>query len=266
MARWVLGDVHGNYRALKQVMELSKFNYEEDELITIGDITDGHGEVYECVEELLKVRHRIDIRGNHDEWFQTWLETGLHSQRWAQGGKGTLKSYLKYCLPGTGKMEPKMDGKWLTNLNPGDIPEKHIKFFKEQINYHIDEDNNCFVHGGFDRERHVSDQDDYILYWDRDLFNKALSAEVSGVKLKMKDNFKKIFIGHTSTMNWSDRERNKSGIIIPGGKKITTPIKACNIINIDTGAGYTGPLTLMNIDTEEYYQSDEDLYPNEKSR
>jgi serine/threonine protein phosphatase 1 len=37
---------------------------------------------------------------------------------------------------------------------------------------------------------------------------------------------------------------------------------------IDTGASYTGRLTLMNVDTDEYWQSEPvcDYYPGVKSR
>ena len=36
----------------------------------------------------------------------------------------------------------------------------------------------------------------------------------------------------------------------------TTPIIYPGLIALDTGSGWNGKLTLLNIDTEEYYQSD----------
>ncbi len=38
--------------------------------------------------------------------------------------------------------------------------------------------------------------------------------------------------------------------------------------NLDTGAGFTGPLTLMDVDSKVYWQSDEvhTLYPGEDPR
>ncbi|MEO8236216.1 MAG: serine/threonine protein phosphatase, partial [Flavobacterium sp.] len=38
--------------------------------------------------------------------------------------------------------------------------------------------------------------------------------------------------------------------------------------NVDTGAAFNGPLTIMDIDTKEFWQSEKlpDLYPNEKGR
>ena len=69
-------------------------------------------------------------------------------------------------------------------------------------------------------------------------------------KFKMVENFKDVFIGHTSTQNWG----------------IMDPINAANIWNIDTGAGFRGKLTIMNVETKEYFQSDENCYPDEQGR
>lgn len=33
-----MGDIHGAYKALQQCLERSKFNYENDKLIQLGDV------------------------------------------------------------------------------------------------------------------------------------------------------------------------------------------------------------------------------------
>ena len=66
MKRYVLGDIHGNFKALKQVLKRSKFDYEKDELIIIGDVVDGYSCSFEVVEELLKIKNKVFILGNHD--------------------------------------------------------------------------------------------------------------------------------------------------------------------------------------------------------
>ncbi len=45
-------------------------------------------------------------------------------------------------------------------------------------------------------------------------------------------------------------------------------MQAANIWNLDTGAGFKGKLTIMDVTTKEYFQSDlaQDLYKNEKGR
>ncbi|HEY5593266.1 MAG TPA: hypothetical protein VIK55_19900 [Paludibacter sp.] len=43
----------------------------------------------------------------------------------------------------------------------------------------------------------------------------------------------------------------------------TTPQKNCNVWNLDTGGGWEGKITIMNVDNEEFWQSDKcsNLYP-----
>jgi serine/threonine protein phosphatase 1 len=64
--------------------------------------------------------------------------------------------------------------------------------------------------------------------------------------------FNEIYIGHTPTLNY----------------KITTPMHKANVWNIDTGAAFTGKLSILNIETKEFWQSDPvmNLYPNENGR
>ena len=49
-----------------------------------------------------------------------------------------------------------------------------------------------------------------------------------------------------------------------------TPLsnEGCNVGNLDTGAAFTGKLSLMDINTKEFWQSDPvwKLYPGEKGR
>ena len=251
-----LGDIHGAHKALVQVLGRAEFDYENDTLITIGDIVDGWEDSFNVVEELLKIKNRIDIIGNHDDWFITFIETSIHPDGWSQGGLSTAKSYAKAIgLELKYHSIIKREGTWLKesyilNLNPNDIPDTHKKFFKGQHRYYVDENKNVFVHGGFDRTLPIGNTPMINMMWDRSLWKKALSSKSSQNPLKFFDKINKVFIGHSSTMAWDSME----------------PMKASNVWNIDTGAGGDGKLTLMNVDTEEYFQSDlvMDLYPNDE--
>ena len=57
MKTFVIGDVHGNNRALLQCLEKSGFDKENDKLISLGDIADGWSEVPQCVETLLSIKN-----------------------------------------------------------------------------------------------------------------------------------------------------------------------------------------------------------------
>lgn len=254
MNTYVIGDIHGAYKALVQVFERTPLE-KGDTIISLGDIADGWSETYECVELLLKMKedyNMIFIKGNHDDVFLDWMIKGVHPWYWLQGAKETAESYIRHAERPI-EVYPHMGGYNIT-LSNIDIPESHQKFFKEQILKYIDEDNNLFVHGGFNRHMHISEQVKDVLVWDRDLWYAALSFKQVNPdsKFKMKDNFKDVFIGHTATVNW----------------KTDKPMNAANIWNLDTGAGFSGKLTCMNVKTKEYYQSDlvQELYKNEKGR
>lgn len=257
MSIFAVGDIHGNHKALIQCLERSKFDKDKDTLIQLGDIADGWHEVYECVEELLSCKNLISLKGNHDDWFAKWIQTTNHPDNWEQGGEGTLRSYTKNLGFGYGKEIHKWSGReyYKTGMHPADLPETHRKFWLEQIPYFKDEQNNLFVHGGFNRHYTIEEnmKTPHILWWDRDLFSAAMSAHSGKQKLKFKEEFKTIFIGHTQTFYWDES---------------CVPMFVDKVINLDQGAGWNGKLTIMNVDTHEYWQSDlaNDLYPGEVGR
>ena len=128
----VMGDIHGANEALLQVLKLSNFDNEKDTLIQLGDVADGWHEVPECVDTLLSIKNLISIRGNHDIWLRDWLKSGYINPMWLpQGGQASYDAYLRIAS---------------TQGNYKEYREKHIKFFENQVDYYIDEDNNLFVH------------------------------------------------------------------------------------------------------------------------
>ncbi len=248
-----MGDLHGGFKALEQCLQRSNFDMEQDTLIQLGDVVDGWDEVYQCVELLCKVKNLILIKGNHDQWFYEWLMFKSHPCRWLQGGNGTLSSYANFLKR---DVWTQGDSGWTTNLIPSDIPEHHKKFFDLQRLYYIDNKNRCFVHGGFKRTEYV----DYLkvvqpqeFYWNRDLWKQALSCK-GDQRLNTANGFKEIFIGHTHVDDW----RNPNCL----------PMESGGVMNLDTGAGFAGKLTIMEVETHEYWQSDmvQTLYPNQEGR
>jgi len=240
---FVMGDIHGAYNALLQCLERSAFDYENDRLIQLGDVVDGYPESYECVKELLKIKNLIAIKGNHDDWFDNFIKTDYHPSLWSHGGKGTLISYLIHAGK-KGKFFATNSG-FKTALEAHDIPEKHRAFFDSQELYFIDEQNRFFVHGGFDRHLPLDKQRKEDFYWNRDLWSEALRLNIHNKNVLLHDffdyvDFREIYIGHTPTTNW---ETDK-------------PMSALNILNLDTGAGHSGRLTIMDVSTKKFWQSD----------
>lgn len=236
----VIGDIHGGLRALKQVFERASVS-KNDQLIFLGDYVDGWSETPELIEYLInlsKIQQCIFILGNHDLWCSRWLEMGATNPIWLEhGGKQTIQNYIK-----TGFL----------------IREEHRQFFKDLKNYHIDEQNRLFVHAGFTSMHGVRQEvNENNFCFDRTLWESARilkhvdEAKRSEIQTRL-DLYKEIYIGHTPTINY----------------KIDQPIQAHNLWNIDTGAAFTGKLTIMDINSKEFWQSDPlpELYPNEKGR
>lgn len=227
MRRLVIGDIHGRIDALRQVLKKSGFDYTTDKLIVLGDIVDGGYDTYQVVEELLKIDNLVFVLGNHDEFFMNHIRSGWAAEVWlGQGGRNTLESYIHRDQP----LISDDDGKL--------IPVTHQDFFNRAVLYHI-EDNMLFVHGGFDPKKGVEKTDRQLLLWDRSLINLA--------RFKSIPRYKKIFVGHTTTQTFAGDAKIKN---------VRQPLKFNNLIMMDTGAGWTGALSIMNIDTEEFWVSD----------
>ena len=94
MRSFVLGDIHGAFRALKQCFARAGFDYEHDRLICLGDVYDGWSEARQCIDELQKIKNLIYVLGNHDYWTMEWALTGNKNPDWLeQGGDKTITGY-----------------------------------------------------------------------------------------------------------------------------------------------------------------------------
>lgn len=221
---YVIGDIHGAYQALKQCLERSGFNYDEDHLICLGDVCDGWPDTKLCIDELLKVKNLVYIFGNHDLWALRWMKTRIVENAWmTQGGAATISSYQHI------------------------IPQNHIDFFERALPYYI-LNNKLFVHAGIDPQRPLEQQDIRIFSWDRTLVQKAWGLFLKQITVKLTP-FDEVYIGHTP---------------IP----FSHPIQSCEIWMMDTGAGWSGVLSMMEINTKKMFISDPVplLYPGIEGR
>lgn len=178
MKTFVLGDPHGGLKAIKQVLERCKFDFEKDRLICLGDIADGWPEAAEALEFLIKeVKNLVYVRGNHDQWLKDWLKVGKKPDVWTfQGGIATQESYLK---------------------NP-QLRAPHLEFLKNTPCYFIDEKNRVYCHGGFHPRSPVTKESKHNLMWDRDLWMLRHTYE------KVEHHFE-VYVGHTSIWNFSKK-------------------------------------------------------------
>jgi len=240
MRTLVIGDIHGGYRALLQVLERANVT-KEDTLIFLGDYVDGWSESAETIQYLIELSRKqkcIFIKGNHDVWCHEWLlDPEIENHIWFRnGGKETITSYLSNDFDTT----------------------THLEFYKNLKNYYVDVKNRLFIHAGFSSMKGPANEVYLTNYrWDRTLWEMAIVMDKRVEKhsslypnrLKL---YSEIYIGHTPTIHYSQ----------------DIPMQGINVWNIDTGAAFTGKLTILDIDTKEFWQSDPlpTLYPAEKGR
>lgn len=228
MRTFVIGDIHGAYKALRQCFERSGFDPQADRLIALGDVCDGWTQVRESFDELLKVKNLTYILGNHDAWTLNWARTGQVNDVWiAQGGKNTILSYQN-----------------------SPMPSEHVDLLARAPRYVLENDR-LFVHAGFNVSKKIEEQDPELLIWDRKLVVEAFQKHNADSSFCFAG-FKEIFLGHTPTLIFH----------------VERPLHLCNVWAVDTGAGWSGKLTIMDIDTKEFWQSDvcQTLYPDVQGR
>lgn len=240
MRTLVIGDIHGSYKALQQLLQRAQVT-PHDLLIFLGDYVDGWSQSPEVIDFLIQLKstHRcIFMRGNHDDLLLSWLKTGEYTEEWFNhGGQLTTTKYKDV---------------------PEDKKQVHILFLESLEDYYLDDSNRLFVHAGFTNLNGVKHE--YftrMFYWERTLWETALSLDKSldhnsPYYPKRFTLYKEIFIGHTPVTRIDE----------------TVPVNRANVWNVDTGAAFKGPLTMMDADTKEYWQSDpvHSLYPDENGR
>jgi serine/threonine protein phosphatase 1 len=127
-----------------------------------------------------------------------------------------------------------------------ELKELHRTFLMSTPFYYVDEENRLFVHGGVNTNYPINEQTAEDLMWSRQLWYKFQAEGQCYVPL-----FKEVYVGHTTIWAASD-----------------LPIVSYNTIFMDTGGGWEGKLSMMNIDTKEVFQSDmvSELYPDVRPR
>lgn len=259
---FVIGDIHGGYKGLIQVLKQSEFDYDNDILISLGDLADGWSETHLVIEELIKIKNLILLKGNHDVWTLQGFSSLYREDMYIEdrecfnlSDQYYTPNFLKRTGDGVswyahGGLSTK---KAYENL-PREVLYSHFKFLANALTYYIDDDNRLFAHAGPNPALNgigLKEADEWDFYWNRRFWMLADSGYNVGKY------WKEVYIGHTPTI------RSTKSI-----EDNTKPLKRANVWNMDTGACFTGKISLMDIDTKELYQSSilRRLYPDEPGR
>ncbi|WP_245282092.1 metallophosphoesterase family protein [Rhizobium sp. LC145] len=219
---YVIGDVHGCLDELLAAEERIQADImargRPGLVVLLGDYVDRGPRSAEVLDHLIAPnRHnlrRIALCGNHDELFLRFLQNPKRLWDWLElGGRQTLMSY---------GIDPQdlisrygADGEALRSVLEHAVPQKHRQFLEElPITFRIGE--YFFVHAGVRPGISLEEQSDQDLLWIRDPFL------TEGPKLPYL-----VIHGHTPVQELE---------FGPGR------------IGIDTGAFFSGHLTVLKID------------------
>lgn len=242
MKTYVMGDPHGADRAVEQVLGRAAFDPHRDQLIVLGDVCDGWPDTDKVIDRLLTLENLVLIEGNHDLWALDWMRSGYVDLMWFEsGGAGTLDSYARRA----GRRFPE-DWEECRSLSQT-VPDQHRLLLENAEPYRVERRPDgreiLYVHAGWDPACGPAEQSEATLLWERSFFDAAIREGPPMTE------FDEVYIGHTPTP-WSK------------------PIKRRGVWALDQGAGWSGCLTLFDVDDQTFVQSDPvpDLYPDAEGR
>lgn len=226
MRTFAVGDIHGQAKKLIDILEKVEYNIEEDKLIVIGDLSDGRKDAKKS-HQFLKVIEILDelvnkelVLGNHDEFLIRFLENKVTPEEleiWVEhnGFDVTLK-----------ELQPILTNK--------ESHQRLLSFYKQFKSYY-ETDKFIFTHAGFDPWRGFYKSSDE----DR-MYSRQIMLSSNRRNSDVLQNGKKLVVGHTPTVEFMSSP---------------LPFIGPYVIDLDTGAGYGLPLTIMNMDDLTWMQS-----------
>lgn len=240
MRRFIIGDIHGNYEGLSKALDFVKFS-DSDILYSVGDFCDRGTENIKVLNTLMNIPNFKAVRGNHDVWLYNFLYASLNHRR---------------IDPETFNIWTRYNGGHFTYNELLTIDESdllNIFNFLKKFKYALVEDDFAIVHGGLLKGMTIdslkelekeeingydhSNWSPYNVVWDREYFMSAFCPDkiikdriVSPIDIE-----RALIIGHTP---------------IKEGPFISSEY---NLINMDTGSGKGGKLSILNLDSRESF-------------
>jgi serine/threonine protein phosphatase 1 len=214
---YLIGDIHGYYNKLSALFEkIKKHITDNDIIIFLGDYIDRGPYSFEVIDFLLDLQKK----------YNTIYLTGNHESMFLNYLQG--KDISLYMYNGG---QATIDS-YIEIMGSLRLPEDH-KAFYNNLKLYYETEYFIAVHAGLRHGIPVELQSSYDMIWIREEFY-----------LKQYHWPKLVVFGHTTTVNIT-------GLPI---HEIYYDVHK-NIIGIDTGAGYGGPLTCLRLPDKKVFQS-----------
>lgn len=146
---FAIGDIHGCFDSLKELVENKIQLQKDDKLILLGDYIDRGDKSKKVVDFIIQFQEQgfdvVPLLGNHETMLLDAYEIEKNISKWIQnGGNDTLESFEIVSVK--------------------DIEFKYIEFFKG-LKYHYSFENFLFVHAGFNDNVLNPFTDYYSMLW-----------------------------------------------------------------------------------------------------
>ncbi len=146
---FAIGDIHGCFDSLKELVENKIQLQKVDKLVLLGDYIDRGDKSKEVLDFIIDLQDTefdvVPLMGNHEAMLLDAYENEKNISKWIQnGGNETLKSFE------------------INSAN--DIEPKYIRFFKS-LKYYYAFENYLFVHAGFNDDALNPFTDYYSMLW-----------------------------------------------------------------------------------------------------
>lgn len=220
----VIGDIHGQREKMLQVLGKAGYDPVTDRLILLGDYVDRGPESCQVVREVKKLVETgaIALYGNHEELM-------LQALAGRFGGYADKQAMEQWYANG-GEVTL---GSYRTEAK---LLEEHLKFLSGLPRWY-ETDDFLFVHAGLRPGRSVQKQSLQDLIWIREEYIRGYAGP------------KRVVAGHTPT------QYLKRYNLVSGVEDAARPIVLPWQIFLDTGAAWGGPLTVMELPSQEYWQA-----------
>ena len=190
MATIAIGDIHGNLKALDDL--LARINREvnkSDTVVFLGDYIDRGPDSRGCIERVLDFKRNVNalvitLLGNHEEWLLRTLDDYSRHSWIFMDAFPTIKSYSQTVAAKIRSDIKKLGPSFILKhvrlpyeLFLDAMPRKHVEFIKSLKTYYRSPDGVC-VHGGLDPAvGPPEEQKPENLIWGTDDFPEAYSGE-----------------------------------------------------------------------------------------
>ena len=203
---FVIPDIHGNYDCLRSICKRILPLRKQDKLIFLGDYIDRGPQSNKVIEYIIDLKEQfgdsvITLLGNH-EWLMlagigeieyNWQESKVSPYAvWVENG--AMQTILSY-MPSNSKID-------LTTIRSrikDFIPDKHLKFLKEDLLIAYGYDKYIFVHAGCDPNQPLSYKYMETYIWDRTLYDTAKRIVGAGKEMPWE---KIVVAGHNYNGPW----------------------------------------------------------------